>query len=800
MKDAFMRMNKKCRFLFLVAFLLVSSVVFGQKQLKIGVISDFDPGGNEFQTFLNQIEREIQNTLGSAYQAKISNDLVKSASWDMKLAQKEYASIETEADLILLLGSVSIGSVVDKQEFSVPTIGVGVFDAQMQHVPLTEKGSSGVKNFSYILTSQPFKKELADFHDIVPFKNLTIIADQRQLKAFDSDQGRVELNKLMKEFGSEFDFILLGDTISESLNKIKSNTDAVHLAIPYGRSDAEIKQIADELIKRKLPSYTMSQDHVQQGIMACKSGNNGLKQIFRKMALLAEEAITGSNIGDSKVALSYEEKLYINIGTAEAIDFSPSFDIMFSAELIGEKKVSKDKVYSISQIVSKAIEVNLDIKVSEQQLELAKKDYAIAKSEFLPRVDVSATALQIDHETADNSNGTAPETKITGSGSLEQIVYSESVIANIKINEYLAMAEEYALEQQMVDVIFSSFQAYFNILKAKTNIAIQQENLNATTNNLELAKVRVFIGASGKDELYRWESEAANSKQALIEAQIQYYQGLMQLNMLLNNELGEEYDVEDAKLDDAIFTEFNDSRMGKYLQSPAELELFSKFLVQEGIENYPSEKQIRANQSAIERQLTMNKRLFYTPTVAIQGQANNIFDRSGAGSEPVSFIPGVEPNDPIDFSWNVAVSASLPIFQKNQRRLNTQRTMIQLDQLGYQKRSLDQNVEFAIRSRMLDVVGSGTNVNFSKISSENSEKNFKIVQDNYKKGTVSIIQLIDAQKAALSARQAYANSVYNYLLSFIALENSLGRYSILTSDEERNQFIQRYIQFIQENN
>lgn len=790
---------RKFHFLFTVTLLLLSFQAISQKQLTIGIVSDFNPSGPQYEAFIESMKSEIQQTVGSSYTVVIPHDQVRAASWDKGKAKEGYESLLSSSDVILLLGSVSVGAVAERSDFPKPTIGLGVFDTDIQHIPITDRGTSGVKNFSYVLTSQPLDKELTEFHKIIPFKRLTILGDEKQIKAFDTGDANKQLMELMKGFNASFDFVLIGDNVQEAMNKIGPETDAVYIGIPYGRSDQEMAEIADYLIKRKLPSFTMAQDHIEQGIMACISDNNGISQLLRKMALITEEAVMGEDIGNTAVSLSYQEKLYINIGTADAIGFSPSFDILFSAEIVGEQAIAAQNTYSVTEIISKSIEANLDIQISKQDLELAKKDYALAKSEYLPQVDVSATALQIDNETASNSNGQAPETKITGTGRVQQVIYSEGVIAGIKINEYLKKAQEFAVEQQMVDVIFTTFEAYFTILKAKTNIRIQEENLKATQNNLELAKVRVHIGASGKDELYRWESESANAKQSLIQARISHFQAMLRLNQVLNNQLGDEFDVKDATLEDEVFQEFAQSKLGKYLNSPADLELFSDFLVQMGIENFPSEKQLVANTNAIERQMIMNKRQFYAPTVAVQGQADNIFNRSGAGSDPVSFIPGTEPADQIDFSWNVAVTASLPIFQKNQRRINLQRTQVQLDQLAYQKRNLDQNVELAVRSRVLDVVASGTNVNFSKISAENSDKNFDIVQDNYKKGTVSIIQLIDAQKAALSARQAFANSVYDYLLSFISLESSIGVYSMLATEEEKAAFNQQYLQFIQEN-
>ena len=57
------------------------------------------------------------------------------------------------------------------------------------------------------------------------------------------------------------------------------------------------------------------------------------------------------------------------------------------------------------------------------------------------------------------------------------------------------------------------------------------------------------------------------------------------------------------------------------------------------------------------------------------------------------------------------------------------------------------------------------------------------------------MQLFDAQNTALQAKLAYNNSVYNYLLAFVSLENNIGHYSALASDESQKAFEQRYTDY-----
>ena len=117
-------------------------------------------------------------------------------------------------------------------------------------------------------------------------------------------------------------------------------------------------------------------------------------------------------------------------------------------------------------------------------------------------------------------------------------------------------------------------------------------------------------------------------------------------------------------------------------------------------------------------------------------------------------------------------------------------------QLDMQIRQLDVNLELSVQSNALNLLAATTNLNFSRVSMENMMENFRLVQNNYQQGTVSIVQLLDAQQAALQAKQGYAISIYDFLLANLQLENSIGFYSQLATPEALNDFETRFSQYI----
>ena len=115
--------------------------------------------------------------------------------------------------------------------------------------------------------------------------------------------------------------------------------------------------------------------------------------------------------------------------------------------------------------------------------------------------------------------------------------------------------------------------------------------------------------------------------------------------------------------------------------------------------------------------------------------------------------------------------------------------------MEYSNLQLDQGIDLAIRSSILDVVAANTNIPFSETSATNARLNLELIQDKYREGKVNITQTIDAQQSALLAAQNYAISIYQYLIAQIQLEFSIGSYSAFRTDEENSALEARFVEY-----
>ena len=198
--------------------------------------------------------------------------------------------------------------------------------------------------------------------------------------------------------------------------------------------------------------------------------------------------------------------------------------------------------------------------------------------------------------------------------------------------------------------------------------------------------------------------------------------------------------------------------------------------------NAPELKSLDYNLKATERSERLYGSGRFLPTVALQGQYNYTFSASGAGSTaPPLFQPLP------DGYYNVGLSISLPLFNQNRQNLNKQIASIQKEQLNTTIDDLRLTIEKNINDAVLQLINQITNIELSRVFEETAEEALDLTQTAY------------AQNNFLQAQLASSNATYNYLLSSMRLERYLGNFFLLQTEDERAEFIRRFLEYINNN-
>jgi outer membrane protein len=766
---------------FLIFYLIFTTLSFSQiKQYKIGFL--LDKNSNEIEGLLDELSNEISAVVGEDAIIVFPEGGVLINSFDATKALRNYnLLLQNDTDIIIAFGIVNNAVISKIGTYQKPTI---VFGAVSEELLTNESLVSNITNYTSIITSQSYTEDITLLKKLTNPKKIGVIVE----KAFIDNLSIAEtFSKIGEDLDLEMHLIPF-----ESLADITSNLkdiDAVYMAGGYYLSNEEMKQLAETLIQKKIPSFTANPvKDVKNGILASNHDQSELNQFFRRIALTVESVVNGDGLSNLSSKLESKSTLTVNYNTAEKIGLPLKYSLIATTTFIGNpKEIVADKTYTLVSVMQEAIAENLELQTIERDISLSKKDLQLAKSDYLPNLTAAAAGTFIDPELAKVSNGSNPEITTSGTLTLQQTLFSESANANISIKKSLKKAQQENYNSEALNTVFNTATAYFTALILKANLNIQKQNLELTKYNLKIAEENYEAGQAGKSDVLRFRSEKAQNTQQMVEAINQLEQGYYALNQLLNNPIDTKIDVEDAELKKGAFSNYE--QLGLFLDDPTLRLPFVKFLVKEAKANAPELKALDYNLKATER----SERLFgagrFLPTLAAQGQYAYEFSRSGAGA---AFIPGFE--IPQGY-YTVGLNLSLPIFNQNKQNINQQIASIQKEQLEISKDNVTLNIEKNINDSVLNLVNQISNIQLSKVFEDTAKEALDLTQTSYASGAVNIVQLLDAQNNYLQAQQASANATYNYLQSSMQLERSLGLFFLLQAEEERVAFVQRFLEF-----
>jgi outer membrane protein len=787
-------MNSKMnsRFIFLIATMLcVVAISISDARsavklpvVRIGIVRDGPPGRLPDITPL--VKEEILKLTSGEFDVRFPEDKFIQGNWELGEIEKSVDKLlaDPEVDLVITLGYLSTNFVCHKEKLPKPVVASIVADAKLQNLPLKE-GASGVKNLCYIDSFLSFERDIKVFHEMVPFRKLVVLATTNTLDAMPWLEKK--LRQTAHEYTIDVHIVPVEPSAEQTLAAFPSDTDAVYLLPLAQITPGEFRKLIYGMILKKLPSFSMiGRDDVEAGVLVSVAPKDLLLRLTRRIALNVQRILLGENGSTLKVAFPLGEKLTINMATGRAIGFYPSWSALTEADLINEKTERVERRLSLESAVRESIAANLDLAAQNRNVAAGEQTVKQARSALLPQVGLDAKGEIIDKDRAEISSGATPQRSVTGSVTATQLLYDENSWSNFTVEKNLQTSRQEQRNTVEIDIIRNAAVAYLNVLRAKTLERVEKDNLKLTRANLERAQVRVSIGIANRSEEFRWESKIATDRANVLFAQATTRQTEIALNRLLNRPLGEKFVTTETDLSDPLLIVSN-RRLFPYVDNPRNFRTFSDFMVAEGLEIAPELLGFDATISAQERILLTAKRAFWLPSFAAQGSVSELLAESGEGKRSDS------PLD--DTDWRVGVFATFPLAEGGYKFATIKRAREELSRLQLEKQSTSERIEQNIRSALHRASASYPNILLSRSAAEAARRNLDLVTDQYTRGLVTIVDLLDAQNSSLTADQDAENAVYNFLIDWMDVQRAAGRFDFLMTPGQREEYFQRLQEF-----
>lgn len=764
-------------------FLLSVSPAQAARIVRIGIVVD---GPIEHTSWSPQLFKDELLALTQAdFDVRFPAEKQLDGAWSVPRIAAAFKQLQSdpEVDMVMALGYVSSAVAALAGPLRKPTFAPFVMDADLQGLPRKDD-RSGVRNLNYLSGGANFVRDLQVFNSVANCGNIGVFIDEAHYAAQPGLIRRAQ--EVTAAAGVELTFVQQRTRNEDLVARLPPDVDCV-VVTDLARLEPEaMDRLIAGLIKNRLPSYSLLDSRlVERGLLMAEAPASDWRRLARRNALNMDAVFHGESAENQPVTFKSKRRLTINMATARAIGISPRFDVLSEARLIHEEPTPQGRPLSLATVAVKAVEANLDLRAAAFALEAGRTDVAEAHAGLLPQVNASIDYARMNDDSTAVISGAAAERSTKAAITLSQLIYSNSARANVEIQRYLQRNRAALKRQLELDIIQEATTTYLNLLKAQTFVNIRRENMNLTRTNLELARDRRQLGVANPAEVHRWESQLATSRQELLDAQAQRQQAHDAVNRLLHRPLKEPFIAEPATLEDPSLI-VSRKELFDYVNNDRAFELMGDFMVKQGVAASPELAGLEAVLSATGRELESNQRAYWSPTVTLQGGITRVTDERRAA--------GLSAED--DTDWSVGVNMSLPLFEGGARRARLSGSRMTLDQQRSQRDAVRERIEQRIRATLHRIGASYPSIQLSKDAATAANKNLDIVTDAYSRGAVSILDLLDAQNAALVAKEAATNAVFDFLIDLMNLERNLGGFDFFLDAEGLNGWLERLNEYI----
>ncbi|MEJ2724634.1 MAG: TolC family protein [Deltaproteobacteria bacterium] len=427
--------------------------------------------------------------------------------------------------------------------------------------------------------------------------------------------------------------------------------------------------------------------------------------------------------------------------------------LLFLLPRVGSAQEAK-KFYTLQESVAEAISNSWDIRQIEQRIYQAEYLKKQARADFLPRLGMTYTALYSDEPEAFPVPGGAAGPFVTSKdyyewqGTLTQPIFTGfSLLSSYELAKLGIDQAQIQLEQAGLELALRVKEGYFDILGADKTVEVGQKDVEARESAYKVASSFYKVGMIPINELLQAEVELANSKQALVRAEIAARTARAAFNTILARPVNEPFDIQD------ILT---------YKPSGGDYESF----VKEALANRPEIRAVENRLLQADQQIRLAKSKYY-PEIAF----NYDYIKDG-DSFDVSGFPGDEDTG----RWEATAVATWTFWQWGKTYYSMKEQESAKKELFQAKWALDDQIRLEVKEAMLALEREEKNIPTTQKAVEQGEENLRVSSERYKAQVTTITEVLDAQTRLSQARLNYYRALYDHNLARARLEKAIGTY------------------------
>lgn len=397
----------------------------------------------------------------------------------------------------------------------------------------------------------------------------------------------------------------------------------------------------------------------------------------------------------------------------------------------------------LDRLMQAAMGENLDIAAATARLRQADAQVRIAGAALLPQVDADASIGRA------RSAGRTPDTVSGGRDAYIATLSASYVIdfwgenrANLAAARSNATGFRYAVGVVVLQIQTSVANAYFGLIGAREQVAIQRGNIEVAARNLDILRQRLSVGTATGLDVAQQETVLATQRAAVPPLQLTAEQNLFALATLI------------GVTPDRI--EVGSARLANIRPPTVQAGLPSELLLRR-----PDVLQAEANLASASASVTAARAALF-PTISLTAQG---------GLQSLALRTMLYPGSAF---YSIAAGLTAPIFDGGTRRaqLDTARGREAELLAGYRRAILsafqDTESSLAALQRNNELVG----LQMARVNA--AQQAYNVAEAQFRAGTVDLLTVLTVQTNLFLARNALAQAQAARLQAAAGLFAALG--------------------------
>lgn len=406
-------------------------------------------------------------------------------------------------------------------------------------------------------------------------------------------------------------------------------------------------------------------------------------------------------------------------------------------------------VLTILDCVSTAFKNSPKIKRQKYNLDIAKSNLGIAKSQYFPVINIGAGFY--NENNSDNTYYNSHYRELPSVGvSVNKLVWNfGKTTAYIKMEEFYKIGAEYEFMDSLCNTLFDVKLKYYALLRAKALQLVAQNNVEINENFLKLAQTK------RRPDIKTAELNLSESEIKLLEAKNEYKNAKIDLNNSMYLDSQPDYTIKDTH----TFSYGNDYAYNeKSNRSEAFIPMTFTFPLDKAVEiaydNSPDLSVLVATKQAMEQNLLYIKRTYLPDLTANAGYGFNNSNQTANNS----FKVGV----------NLSSSVNLMELKHSIKGADAQLSIADNEIELFKK-----DLYFEVKKALNNVDKYQNQIPTAKMEVEQSLENLHLVEEQYKSNQLNYVALQDARKDYTNALTKYIETMYDYNVSLIQVEMAM---------------------------